>query len=82
MMVSVWLINLLKYTVKDYVLYLFIFNETLFFIKLTVFRPFFIKTNLPYSVKRGEKLALQILVFNYMPVEQTVSCFILKIFKP
>ncbi|MCP9264378.1 hypothetical protein DINM_022442 [Dirofilaria immitis] len=41
--------------------------------KLTVFRPFFIRINLPYSVKRGEKFALQILVFNYMDSEQDVT---------
>lgn len=41
--------------------------------KLEVFRPFFIRLNLPYAVKRGEKLALQVLIFNYMPKEQTVT---------
>ncbi|VDK76561.1 unnamed protein product [Onchocerca ochengi] len=41
--------------------------------KLTVFRPFFIRINLPYSVKRGEKFALQVLVFNYMDSEQDVT---------
>ncbi|KJH47840.1 a-macroglobulin complement component [Dictyocaulus viviparus] len=41
--------------------------------KLRVFRPFFIRPNLPYSVKRGEKFALQILVFNYMEKEQDVT---------
>ncbi|WKX89877.1 hypothetical protein Q1695_009039 [Nippostrongylus brasiliensis] len=40
--------------------------------KLRVFRPFFIRLNLPYSVKRGEKFALQVLVFNYMEKEQDV----------
>lgn len=40
--------------------------------KLEVFRPFFIRLNLPYSVKRGENLALQVLVFNYMPEAQWV----------
>ncbi|KAK0422305.1 hypothetical protein QR680_007497 [Steinernema hermaphroditum] len=40
--------------------------------KLKVFRPFFIRLNLPYSVKRGEKLALQVLVFNYLEKEQDV----------
>lgn len=29
--------------------------------------------NLPYSVKRGEKLALQVLIFNYMSQSQNVS---------
>ncbi|EJD75505.1 A-macroglobulin complement component family protein [Loa loa] len=41
--------------------------------KLTVFRPFFIRINLPYSVKRGEKFALQVLIFNYMDNEQDVT---------
>ncbi|PAV67173.1 hypothetical protein WR25_25013 isoform J [Diploscapter pachys] len=41
--------------------------------KLRVFRPFFIRLNLPYSVKRGEKFALQVLVFNYMDREQDVT---------
>ena len=41
-------------------------------IQLRVFRPFFIRLNLPYSVKRGEKFALQVLVFNYMDREQDV----------
>lgn len=31
-----------------------------------VFMPFFMTLNLPYSVKRGEILAIQVLVFNYM----------------
>ena len=34
-------------------------------VKLRVFRPFFVRLNMPYSVKRGEKLALQALIFNY-----------------
>jgi CD109 antigen len=41
--------------------------------KLKVFRPFFISLNLPYSVKRGEKFGLQVLVFNYMTIRQTVD---------
>ncbi|PAV87616.1 hypothetical protein WR25_06818 isoform B [Diploscapter pachys] len=39
---------------------------------LRVFRPFFIHLNLPYSVKRGEKFAVQVLVFSYMNKEQNV----------
>uniref|UniRef100_A0AC34RA62 CD109 antigen n=1 Tax=Panagrolaimus sp. JU765 TaxID=591449 RepID=A0AC34RA62_9BILA len=42
-------------------------------VKLKVFRPFFVRLNLPYSVKRGEKFALQVLVFNYMENEQDVT---------
>ncbi|OAD56424.1 hypothetical protein WN48_03428, partial [Eufriesea mexicana] len=34
--------------------------------KLKVFRPFFITMDLPYSVIRGEIVAVQIVVFNYM----------------
>lgn len=34
--------------------------------KLTVFMPFFISLNLPYSIKRGEIIAIQVIVFNYM----------------
>uniref|UniRef100_A0A1I7RL95 A2M_recep domain-containing protein n=1 Tax=Bursaphelenchus xylophilus TaxID=6326 RepID=A0A1I7RL95_BURXY len=42
-------------------------------VTLKVFRPFFIRLNLPYSVKRGEKFALQVLVFNYLESEQDVA---------
>jgi CD109 antigen len=41
--------------------------------KIKVFRPFFIRLNLPYSIKRGEKFALQVLVFNYLESEQDVT---------
>lgn len=34
--------------------------------KLEVFQPFFISLNLPYSVKRGEVVAIPIVIFNYM----------------
>lgn len=34
--------------------------------KLEVFQPFFVSLNLPYSVKRGEIIAIPIVVFNYM----------------
>lgn len=34
--------------------------------KLTVFQPFFISLNLPYSVKRGEVITVPCTVFNYM----------------
>jgi Alpha-2-macroglobulin family len=40
---------------------------------LTVFRPFFISTTLPYSVKRGERLTLSIQIFNYLSSDQDVS---------
>jgi CD109 antigen len=41
--------------------------------KLTVFRPFFIGTNLPYSVKRTEVVAIPIQVFNYQNEAQEVE---------
>jgi CD109 antigen len=34
--------------------------------KLSVFQPFFVTTNLPYSIKRGEVVSIPVLVFNYM----------------
>ncbi|XP_067660553.1 CD109 antigen-like [Haliotis asinina] len=34
--------------------------------KIRVFRPFFVSLNLPYSVTRGEQLAVQAIVFNYL----------------
>ncbi|KAI8125171.1 CD109 antigen [Lucilia cuprina] len=33
---------------------------------IEVFQPFFVSTNLPYSVKRGEVIAIPVVVFNYM----------------
>ncbi|KAF7638767.1 CD109 antigen [Meloidogyne graminicola] len=42
-------------------------------LKLRVFRPFFLRLELPYSVKRGEKMALQVLIFNYLDTEQEVT---------
>lgn len=40
--------------------------------QVTVFRPFFLKMNLPYSIVRGEIAQIQILVFNYMNTDQKV----------
>lgn len=34
--------------------------------KLEVFQPFFVTVNLPYSIKRGEILAVPVIVFNYL----------------
>lgn len=34
-------------------------------LKVAVFRPFFLKLSLPYSIIRGESVSLQVLVFNY-----------------
>ena len=33
--------------------------------KVTVFRPFFVKLNLPYAVVRSESLYVEVIVFNY-----------------
>ncbi|XP_032689989.1 CD109 antigen-like isoform X2 [Odontomachus brunneus] len=41
--------------------------------KLKVFRPFFISVDLPYSVIRGEIVAVQIAVFNYMNKDLTAE---------
>lgn len=41
--------------------------------QLEVFRPFFIRLDLPYSVKRGEKLALPVVAFNYLETDQKVA---------
>ncbi|CAG2173594.1 unnamed protein product, partial [Oppiella nova] len=42
--------------------------------KVTVFRPFFIKLSLPYSIIRGETVAIEVIVFNYTtkPIESEV----------
>ncbi|CAL1547264.1 unnamed protein product [Lymnaea stagnalis] len=47
-------------------------------VNLTVFRPFFVNLNLPYSVTRGEQLALQVNVFNYMEEEMLVRVTLTK----
>lgn len=36
---------------------------------LKVYQPFFISLNLPYSVKRGEIVALPVILFNYLSVD-------------
>lgn len=38
--------------------------------KLTVFQPFFVSTNLPYSIKRGEVVTIPIILFNYLDEDQ------------
>ena len=40
---------------------------------LNVFQPFFVSTNLPYSIKRGEVVAIPFTVFNYMQNDQEVE---------
>ncbi|XP_070574483.1 CD109 antigen-like [Ptychodera flava] len=37
------------------------------------FKPFFVSLNLPYSIIRGEEVALQAIVFNYMANDMDVS---------
>jgi CD109 antigen len=41
--------------------------------KLTVFKPFFVSTTLPYAVKRGEVLTISVQVFNYLDTEKVVD---------
>ncbi|KAG5667286.1 hypothetical protein PVAND_015272 [Polypedilum vanderplanki] len=41
--------------------------------KLNVFQPFFVSTNLPYSIKRGEVVSVPIVVFNYLDSDQTAK---------
>ncbi|XP_034936868.1 CD109 antigen-like isoform X2 [Chelonus insularis] len=41
--------------------------------KLKVFKPFFISVDLPYSVMRGEIVAIPIVVFNYMDKDVTAD---------
>ena len=40
--------------------------------KLNVFQPFFVSTNLPYSIKRGEVVSIPFAVFNYLGTDQNV----------
>ena len=40
---------------------------------MLVFQSFFVSINLPYSVVRGEEVALQVTVFNYEPKQQQVT---------
>lgn len=44
---------------------------------LRVFMPFFIYLNLPYSIKRGEIIAIQAIIFNYLNADYpaTVTMF-------
>lgn len=41
--------------------------------QLKVFRPFFISVDLPYAVIRGEIVAVQVVVFNYMNKDLTAE---------
>ena len=40
---------------------------------VSIFLPFFLSVELPYSVKRNEVLVQDIFVFNYLPKAQTVE---------
>jgi CD109 antigen len=40
---------------------------------LTVFQPFFIQFTFPFSIKRGEKLKLDIFIFNFLSSAQMVT---------
>lgn len=41
--------------------------------KFTVFQPFFVSTNLPYSIKRGEVVTIPFTVFNFLENDQTTE---------
>ncbi|CRL04856.1 CLUMA_CG017909, isoform A [Clunio marinus] len=41
--------------------------------KLQVSQPFFVSMNLPYSIKRGESVAIPVIVFNYLETIQNVE---------
>lgn len=41
--------------------------------QLKVFRPFFISVDLPYSVRRGEVVAIPVVVFNYLSKDVTAD---------
>ena len=45
---------------------------------VTIFLPFFLSVELPYSVKRNEVLLQDIIVFNYLKKSQTVEIKITK----
>lgn len=44
------------------------------FFQLRVFQPFFVSVDLPYSVIRGEEVAITAVVFNYEDTDMEV-CF-------
>lgn len=44
-----------------------------FILQVTVFRPFFVKLNLPYAIIRSESLYVEVIVFNYMKKAVKVS---------
>lgn len=48
-------------------------NDVIVFVQLKVFKPFFISVDLPYSVRRGEIIAIPVVVFNYMRKDVTAD---------
>jgi CD109 antigen len=44
--------------------------------KLEVFQPFFVSTNLPYSIKRGESILIPAIIFNYLEKDLTSEVFL------
>lgn len=44
-----------------------------FFFQLKTFKSFFVSLDLPYSVQRGEVVAIQSVVFNYMKSDAVVD---------
>ncbi|XP_075152773.1 thioester-containing protein 1 allele S3-like [Haematobia irritans] len=62
-------------TITSWIITGFSLNETTGFgmttdsTKIRVFQPFFLSTNLPYSIKRGEVIKIPIVVFNYMETD-------------
>lgn len=43
------------------------------FLQLIVFQDFFLSLNLPAFIIRGEQLLLEVVLFNYLPVDLEVS---------
>jgi CD109 antigen len=41
--------------------------------KFSVFQPFFVSTNLPYSIKQGEVVSIPVTVFNYLESDQDAN---------
>jgi Alpha-2-macroglobulin family len=50
--------------------------------QVTVFKPFFVSLNLPYSVVRGEQFQLKVTVFNYLETNVQVNSMLFVNFHP
>lgn len=48
-------------------------TDTIVVLQLRVFRQFFISVDLPYSVRRGEIVAIPVVVFNYLSKDVTAD---------